>query len=387
MRRLTAILAADVVGFSAMMTRNEEETLNRLIAFRNKHFDPIVARHNGRIVKLTGDGALVEFASVVDALGCALAIQTGVAEDDSTPIQLRIGVNLGDIIVAGRDIYGDGVNIAARLEALAEPGGICASGLVIDSIGTRINAPFTEMGLQNLHNIETPVPVFQWVPGGRPIGPKPTNQGSDHHSGKASIAVLAFDNMSTDPEQEYFSDGIAEDIITALSHFRDFFVIARNTSFSYKGQQVPVTQICRDLGVRYVLEGSVRRSGNRVRVTAQLIDGSRDTHIWASKFDRGLDNIFDLQDEITQAIVASVAPETMRAETLRARSKRPENLTAWDRVLQARWHLGTFQKSSNQTARTLLEEALSADAENSDVHSAIAQCELMAMLHFWSEEP
>ncbi|GGH22313.1 TolB amino-terminal domain-containing protein [Cribrihabitans marinus] len=380
MRRLVAILAADVVGYSGHMAREESATLAHLTRLRRKHFEPAMNRHRGRVVKLTGDGALAEFNSVVDAVSCAIALQTAIAEDRDMPLQLRIGINLGDIVMSGGDIYGDGVNIAARLEALAEPGGICLSGLVRESIGNRIEAEFSDDGHQALRNIESPVRVFRW-PAGDDLRPRPDADAAP--SGKASIAVLAFDNMSPDPEQEYFSDGIAEDIITALSHFRDFFVIARNTSFAYKGQPMRVDALCAELGVRYLLEGSVRRAGDRVRVTAQLIDGATGAHIWASRFDRVMDDIFAVQDEITQAIVGAVAPETLVAETRRARAQRPESLTAWERLLQARWHLGKYNRTDNDVARALLTEALSAEPENSDANAALALCDLLAVLHLW----
>ncbi|MBE1283174.1 MAG: hypothetical protein GJ676_07665 [Rhodobacteraceae bacterium] len=380
MRRLAAILAADVVGFSALMQRDEQGTLDQLIAFRRNCFDPEIAKHNGRIVKLMGDGALVEFASVVDAVACAIAIQTGIKAQTDSQIQLRIGINLGDVITTGNDIYGDGVNIAARLEPLADPGGICLSGIVHDSLGSKINARFQDDGEQKLKNIETPVRVFRWTAGDIATSPVPS---ADPGAGKASIAVLAFDNMSSDPEQEYFSDGIAEDIITALSHFRDFFVIARNTSFTYKGQAIRVDQVCRDLGVRYLLEGSVRKAGGRVRVTAQLIDGENGAHIWAAKYDRDLTDVFAVQDEITQAIVSAVAPETIGAETRRVRSQRTENLSAWDKVLQARWHLGKFAKENNQIALDLLSRSVKSDPEVSDTHAALAHSHIMGMLHLW----
>jgi TolB-like protein/class 3 adenylate cyclase len=384
-RRLAAVLAADVVGFSAMMARAENDTLTRLIAFRKTIFDPSIRAHNGRIVKLMGDGALVEFASVIDAVNAAITIQMAVAQDPDSPIRLRIGINLGDIIHTGGDIYGDGVNVAARLEALANPGGICLAASVHQSIGTRIEARFADGGTQTLKNIETPVQIYHWQPDTVPLSATQSDGGTT--AGKASIAVLAFDNMSTDPEQEYFSDGIAEDIITALSHFRDFFVIARNTSFTYKGQAIRVDKVCADLGVRYLLEGSVRKSGTKVRVTAQLIDGQSGAHIWAAKYDRELDDIFAVQDEITRAIVSAVAPETLGAETRRARHQGPESLSAWDMLLQARWHLGKFSREHNEAARALLHKARETDPEASDIHAALALCDLMAMLHVWRPDP
>lgn len=374
-RRLTAILAADVVGFSAMMGRDEAGTLARLIDMRKTVFDPEVARTGGRIVKLMGDGALVEFASVANAVSCAIAVQERLADDPA--LKLRIGVNLSDVILQDADLYGDGVNIAARLEALAEPGGICISGLVADSLGSRLDPRFADGGLQQLKNIEKPVRVLRWSP-----ELKPATALAEPVFDRPGIAVLAFDNMSPDPEQEYFSDGIAEDIITALSHFREFKVIARNTTFTYKGKAVRVDQVCRDLGVRYLLEGSVRKAGNKVRVTAQLIDGETGAHLWANRYDRAIDDIFAVQDEITQAIVEAVAPETMNAEFKRARNQ-PERLSSWDKVLRARWHLGKFSQPDNDAARALLTQIVASDLNLSEAHAGIALCDLMAMLHVW----
>ncbi|MCE8555501.1 adenylate/guanylate cyclase domain-containing protein [Ruegeria pomeroyi] len=374
-RRLTAILAADVVGFSAMMGRDEAGTLARLIDMRKTVFDPEVARTGGRIVKLMGDGALVEFSSVANAVSCAIAVQERLAADPT--LKLRIGINLGDVIQQGSDLYGDGVNIAARLEALAEPGGICVSGPVADSLGSRLDPRFADTGLQPLKNIEKPVRVLRWL-----ANMEPAIALAEPGFDRPGIAVLAFDNMSADPEQEYFSDGIAEDIITALSHFREFKVIARNTTFTYKGKAVRVDQVCRDLGVRYLLEGSVRKAGNKVRVTAQLIDGETGAHLWADRYDRSIDDIFAVQDEITQAIVEAVAPETMNAEFKRARN-RPESLSSWDKVLRARWYLGKFSQPDNEEARALLSQIVASDPNMSEAHAGIALCDLMAMLHVW----
>ncbi|WP_246139434.1 adenylate/guanylate cyclase domain-containing protein [Falsiphaeobacter marinintestinus] len=329
-----------------------------------------------------GDGALVEFASVAEAVSCAIAIQNSIVRSTADDIKLRIGINLGDVISSGDDIYGDGVNIAARLEGIADPGGICISGIVHQSLGSPNSGMFHDLGPQSLKNVTAPVNVFAWHPE-KHAHQASANRAPISDEGKASIAVLAFDNMSTDPEQEYFSDGIAEDIITALSHFRDFFVIARNTSFTYKGKPVRVDQVCRDLSVRYVLEGSVRKAGSRIRVTAQLIEGKTGAHLWADRFDRDLTDVFAVQDEITQSIVTAVAPETMGAETRRARSKRPENLSAWDLVLRARWHLGQFNRADNETATRLLNQSLATEPDDSVTHATLALCHLMAMLHYW----
>ena len=383
-RRLTAILAADVVGYSGLMAEDEDGILSALQAFRRSCFDPIVEAHHGRIVKLMGDGALVEFASVIDAVRGAIAIQTARMDTADRQIRLRIGVNMGDIITDGDDIYGDGVNVAARLEAIAEPDGICISGIVQESLTNRVEAHFADAGEHQLKNIERPVRVFRWQPDGASV--QVPGQTPGRKTDKPSIAVLAFDNMSGDREQEYFSDGIAEDIITALSQFKEFFVIARNTSFTFKGQPIRVDQVCRELGVRYLLEGSVRKAGSRVRVTAQLIDGETGAHLWAAKYDRNLDDIFAVQDEITAAIVSAVAPETLGAELKRARATRPENLTAWDKVLQARWHLGHFAQDHNAQARRLLAEATEAAPELSDAYAAQALCDIYDMLHLWVDD-
>ncbi|WP_171098276.1 adenylate/guanylate cyclase domain-containing protein [Ruegeria sp. HKCCD7255] len=380
-RRLIAILAADVVGYSSLMARDEQGTLDKLLTLRKTVFDPQIAAHSGRLVKLMGDGALVEFPSVTDAVACAIAVQTQIDAEADPELRLRIGINLGDVIIEGGDIYGQGVNVAARLEAKAQPGGICISDMVRQGIGQRLRAMFSDGGEHSLKNIEDPVRIYQWSPDDAPVPQNVTE--TQPISDNPGIAVLAFDNMSADPEQEYFSDGIAEDIITALSHFREFFVIARNTSFTYKGQAIRVDDVCRDLGVRYLLEGSVRKAGQRVRVTAQLIDGSTGAHIWAERYDRAIDDIFAVQDEITQAIVQAVAPETLGAETRRARAKRPDSLSSWDKVLQARWHLGKFAKADNDAARALLSNAVEADPNLCDGHAGIALCDLMAMLHVW----
>jgi len=380
LRRLSAIVAIDVVGYSAMMARDEAGTLERLRAYRKGALDPLVARHNGRVVKLMGDGALVEFASVVDATECAFALQRAGRDD----LPLRIGINMGDVIIEGGDIYGDGVNIAARLEALAQPGGVCVSGIVRESLGNRVDADFSDGGEQTLKNIATPVRVFHWHPDSAASPPPPPEVA---RPAKPSIAVLAFDNMSGDPDQEYFSDGIAEDIITELSHFQEFFVIARNSSFAYKGRAVRIEDVCDELGVRYLLEGSVRRAAGRVRVTAQLIDGHSGMHLWAERFDRNLDDVFAVQDEITRSIVTAVAPETLDAELRRARSQPPGNLSAWDKVLRARLHFSKFTREDSDRTRELLTQAIAEAPDMPEAYSSLAMAELIAMLQSWRSDP
>jgi adenylate cyclase len=309
-RRLAAILAADVVGYSGLMERDEAGTLERLKACRRDLLDPRIAEHGGRLVKLMGDGALVEFASVVDAVKCAVAIQRDLetnAAADNPPIAFRIGINLGDVIIEGDDLYGDGVNIAARLQELAAPGSICVSGTVVEHIRGRAEVTFEDRGEHRLKNIERPLRVYRVkLDGAKAASDRAPAGARSHHD--ASIAILPFVNMSDDPGQEYFSDGITEDVITELSRFRSLFVIARNSSFVFKGSAVDVRDVGRKLGVRYVVEGSVRRAANRVRVTAQLIDAEAGAHVWAERYDRELADIFDVQDEVTRQIVVNIAP-------------------------------------------------------------------------------
>jgi len=314
-RRLAAIVSADVVGYSRLMGVDETGTLSDLRAHRAELIDGKIAEYGGRIVKTMGDGLLLEFASVVEATQCMVEVQKGMAErnegtDEARRIIFRIGVNLGDIIIDGEDILGDGVNIAARLQEIAEPGGVSISRRVYEDVQERLDTAFEDTGEQSLKNIAKPVHVWRWSPG--KSSPSDTPEAIDQAPlplpSKPSIAVLPFDNMSGDPEQEYFADGIAEDVITALSRFGSLFVIARNSSFTYKGQAVDVKRVGQELGVRYVVEGSVRKAGNRVRITAQLIDAASGNHIWADRFDGSLDDVFELQDQITEQIVVAVEP-------------------------------------------------------------------------------
>ena len=297
-RKLAAILAADIAGYSRLMGADEEGTLARLKALRSELIDPKNKQHHGRIVKTTGDGILIEFLSVVDAVRCAIEVQQGMVERNADVpqekrIEFRVGVNLGDVMIEGRDLYGDGVNIAARLEALAEPSGICISRTVLNHARDKVPFDVEDAGEQTLKNIARPVHVYRIIitPSQRPATPKsevPALALPD----KPSVAVLPFTNMSRDPEQEFVSDGIAEDVITALSRYPSLFVIARNSSFTYKGRSVDVKQVGRELGVRYVLEGSVRKAGNRIRVTAQLVEAGTSNHVWAERYDRDLADIF-----------------------------------------------------------------------------------------------
>ncbi len=368
-RRLAAIMAADVVGYSKLMAADEVGTLATLKAHRADLFDPLVARHNGRIVKLMGDGVLVEFASAVDAVDCADAVQRALAESDG-PVKLRIGINLGDVMIDDDDVYGDGVNVAARLEALAKPGGICISNMVYQNVHTKTDAVFVDIGEQNLKNIDRPIAVWRWQSGGQNAVRHAQGEASDRGV-RPSIAVLPFNNMSGDPDQEYFSDGITEDIITELSRFRELFVIARNSSFFYKNKLQKVTDIGRDLGVAYIVEGSVRRAGSRVRVTAQLIDSETGKHIWAERYDRELKDIFDLQDEITQTIVAVLPAKLQGALVEAVRSRASEDLSAYDRYLHGRW---LYDQSTGQDPKALqlLSDAIEIDPACAHAHAYIA---------------
>lgn len=376
-RRLAAIVATDVVGYSRMMGKDETGTLVRLQALRKELLHPKIAEYGGRIVKTTGDGALIEFSSAVDAVQHAIDVQSAIAAwnadtPDDRRIVLRMGINVGDIIAADDDIYGDGVNVAARLEALAEPGGVCISRSVFDQVKGKLDLPFVDLGLQTVKNIAEPVRVYQWQAASAEasaIGK--SNQGISL-SDKPAIAVLPFDNMSGDPDQEYFADGIAEDLITALSRFRWFFVIARNSSFTYKGKAIDIKTVARELGVQYVIEGSVRKAGNRVRITAQLIDAVSGRHIWAERYDRDLSDIFEVQDEITAAITGAVGPSFAAAEAQRASRKEPENLDAWDLAMRANGHVWRFNKHDLEEAKRLFREAVEVDPNSSFAQSGLA---------------
>ena len=377
-RRLAAILAADVVGFSRLMEIDEAGTLAALQAHRAECVDPTIAQNNGRIVKLMGDGALVEFASVVDAVACAVAIQQGMAARNAgvagdKRIEFRIGVNLGDVIVEGDDIYGDGVNVAARLEALAAPGGVCISGTVRDHIAGKLQHEFVDGGEQNVKNLSRPVHVWRWSGGASAPASAPVERAAGPISNKPSIAVLPFNNMSGDPEQEYFSDGITEDIITELARNRGLFVMARNSSFAFKGTAIDIAEAGRKLGVRYVVEGSVRKSGKRVRITAQLIEAATGGHIWAERYDRDMEDIFAVQDEVTRSIVAAV-PGQLESDIVKASRRKPtESLDAYDYYLRGKQLYNGWRDDDMSEGMAAFEAALKLDPNFARAHAYLGQ--------------
>jgi len=428
-RRLAAILAADVVGYSRLMGEDEEGTLAVLKAHRAALIDPKIAEHQGRIVKTTGDGMLVEFASVVEAVQCAVEIQKEMAERNADVAEdrrmlFRIGINIGDVIIEGDDIYGHGVNVAARLEGLADPGGICVQRAVRNQVRDKLPVVFEDLGEVEVKNIARPIRVFRVLPEG--VTPKPPKRrgagppsrvqllattvlalliaaggigfwlkpwasesvfAASPLSAKSSIAVLPFTNLSKDPEQEYFSDGITNDIITDLSKFHDLFVIASNSTFVYKGKPVNVQQVGRELAVRYVLEGSVQRSGERVRINAQLIDATTGGHLWAERYDEEIDDIFDLQDRITKRIVRTLAVRLTDIELDRVSVKATRDLEAYDYVLRGREQLLRFDSAGNFEARDLFRKAIKLDTSYADAYAGLGWTHLNAFLFGWTDAP
>jgi adenylate cyclase len=373
-RRLSAVLAADVAGYSRLVGLDEEGTLAQLRFLRAELIDPAIASHRGRLIKTTGDGILVEFPSVVDAARCALDVQRGVARRNAEiaadrRIVFRMGIHLGDVVVDGDDLLGDAVNIAARLESIAAPGGISLSEDAWRQVRDKLPERFVDLGEQTLKNIARPVRVYRFDLAGDEA-PRPTLALPD----KPSIAVLPFQNMSGDPEQDYFTDGMVEDITTGLSRINWLFVIARNSSFAYKGKTVDIKQVGRELGVRYVLEGSVRKAGDRLRITGQLIEAGTGSHLWADRYDGVLDDVFDLQDRMTETIVGIIEPSVRRAEIERARRKRPENLGAYDLHLRALPHTHSAMPEDAVIAIGHLEKALELDPGYAPVHAALALC-------------
>jgi adenylate cyclase len=394
-RRLTTILAADVVGFSRLMGADESGTLSALKAHRKELIEPTSQQYGGRIVKLMGDGALMEFASVIDAVLFAVEVQCAMREHNADvpaerQIVYRIGINIGDIIVEGDDIYGDGVNIAARLEGLSEPGGIYVSRNVFDHVKNKIEVGFEDLGDQQVKNIEEPVRVYKVTTGPceRLKGDLAIVAGAKACSAKKpAIAILPFDNMSGDAEQEYFADGITEDLITELARFQNLVVIARNSTFTYKGKATRVKDVARDLGVHYVVEGSVRRAGNRVRVTVQLIESKSEKHVWAERYDRELTDIFDIQDEVTRAIIGALPSRLEAADIERIKRKPPQDLAAYDYVLRSKilHHHGT--KEANAEALQVLNKAIEVDPDYAQAYAWKACTLRQAILRGYTEEP
>lgn len=387
-RRLAAILCADVASFSYMMGEDEEGTIAKLKTLHKKCFAPRVAENRGRIVKLMGDGALVEFASVVDAVSCAIAVQEDTATaDEFSDIALRIGVHVGEIIGEGRDIYGNGVNIAARLQEVAKPGGIALSGRAYEHAVTRFDSIFSDGGQQTLKNISQPVRVYLSSPdSSAQIAASAKTRQSHALPDKPSIAVLPFNNMSDDPEQEYFADGVVEAITATLSRIKSFFVIARNSAFAYKGRAINVRQIGNELGVAYVLEGSVQKAGNRLRITVQLIETAGGAHLWAEKYDGAVDDIFDLQDQITEQVAGAMSPSIRTAEVERSRRKRPQDLGAYDYTMRAMPHVWMMAKDDAQKALELLEKALTIDPDYPLALALKAWCWAQHSVYNWQED-
>ncbi len=384
-RRLAAILAADMVGYSRLMEADEEGTIARHKALRAELIDPKIAECNGRIVKTTGDGLLIEFASVVDAVRCAVEVQQSMAErevdiPDHRRIRYRVGVNLGDIVIEGDDILGDGVNIAARLEGLAEPGGIAISGKVRRELEGKLALRFTELGEKKLKNIERLVTVHTVEMNGDDTSGTQELATLDALLEKPAVAVLPFNNLGGDPEQDYFCDGLTEDIITLLAAWRTFPVIARNSTFAYKGSYPDIRQVAKELNARYVIEGSVRRAGDKIRTTAQLIDAETGLHIWAEKFDGTIDDIFEMQDRLTHKIVATVEPEMQQAEVKKSETRRTSNLSAWERYLRGMNELYKMTEDSTKAARAQFEAAVELDPDYSDAYAGISWSHQREML-------
>ncbi len=391
-RRLAAIVFADVAGYSRLIGADETGTLASFRSHREELIDGKIAEYGGRIVKTMGDGLLLEFPSVVQATQCVIEVQQGMAErnegiEEDRRIVFRIGINIGDIIIEGDDILGDGVNIAARLQEIAEPGGVSISNRVHEDVRDRIDVIFNDAGEQTLKNIARPVQVWRWSLTSSAAAQPTTTDVPLPLPDKPSIAVLAFNNMSDDPGQEYFADGIAEDVITALSRFRSLFVIARNSSFTYKGRAVDITLVACELGVRYVVEGSVRKAGNRVRITAQQIDATSGNHLWADRFDGSLDDVFDLQDQITEQIVVAVEPEIGAHERERARRKPPDSLDAWELLQRGLGHFHRINKADHEEAMRLFERAAELEPNFALAHAYLAYAYWFAVPLGFSNDP
>ncbi len=386
-RRLTAILATDVVAFSRLVGIDEEGTISALSTHRREFIEPNVEQHHGRIVKTSGDGALIEFASAVDAVRFAVEMQRGMAQRNvgvpsDKRIEFRIGINVGDVVIDGDDILGDGVNIAARLEGIADPGGVLVSRTVRDQVRDRLQLDFVDLGERALKNIARPVRVYRVqalvesseAPSGGEVLALPD---------RPSIAVLPFQNMSGDPEQDYFADGIAEDIITGLSRLRWLFVIARNSSFTYKGRNVDVRQVGRELGVGYVLEGSVRKGGNRIRITGQLVEAQTGNHLWAERYDRALDDVFAIQDTITESVIGCIQPELYAAEHNRLKRKPPQSLDAWESFVRGMFLYSQHTDAATKEALGMLDRAVELDRSYAQAHGLRAVCLAWRAIQGW----
>jgi adenylate cyclase len=386
-RRLAAILAGDIAGYSRLMGADEEGTLSRLNAHRREFMDPKVAEHRGRIVKRTGDGVLIEFASAVDAARCAVEIQHGMAERNaSVPqdkrIEFRIGVHVGDVMIEDGDIFGDGVNIAARLEGIAQPGGICISDDAYRQVRGKLDANFQDAGEQELKNIARPVRVYRVQLNGATLTARTPLPIPD----KPSIAVLPFDNLSAEPDQGYLADGFVEAITAALSHIRSFFVIARNSAFTYKGRATNVRNIGRELGVAYVLEGSVQKAGNRLRITVQLVETESGAHVWSSRYDGTIDDIFNLQDRITEQVAGALQPSIRIAEIERSRRKRPQDLGAYDYTMRAMPHVWMLENEASAKALELIDKALAIDPKYPLALSLAGWCHAQRAVYNWADD-
>ena len=387
-RRLAAILAADVAGYSRLMGIDEEGTHKDLKAHCHELVEPKIQQHRGRMIKNTGDGFLAEFTSVLDAVRCATEIQQGmILRNGKTPderrIEFRIGVHQGDIIIDSGDIFGDGVNVAARLEGIADPGGICVSARVQEDVRGNLDLALDDIGEQRLKNIERPVRVYRILSENKATRPRPALALPD----RPSIAVLPFQNMSGDPEQDYFADGVVEELITALSRFRQLFVIARNSSFTYKDRAADVKEVGRELGVRYVLEGSVRRAANRVRITAQLIDAQTGGHLWANRFDGTPEDIFDLQDQVTTSVVGAIIPKLEEVEFNRSKFKPTESLDAYDYYLRAMMYFNQWTDETIGKALDLFYKAIELDPEFASANGLAAWCYVRRKLSGWMKNP
>ncbi|HEV8391895.1 MAG TPA: adenylate/guanylate cyclase domain-containing protein [Dongiaceae bacterium] len=387
-RRLAAILAVDVVGYTRLMEQNEAGTFARLKAHRKEVMEPQIAHHQGRVFKLTGDGLLAEFGSVVEAVACAVGLQDGMAAANAASsadgrMELRIGVNLGDVMVESGDLYGDGVNLAARLQELAAPGGICVSAKVREEVARKLDVGFEDLGERLLKNIAAPVRAYALRSEATPA----SNSPMPVPPAGRSIVVLPFDNLSGDLEQQYFSDGIAEDIIADLSKVSGLFVIARNSAFTYRGKAAKVQDIGRELGVRFVLQGSVRKAGNRVRIAVQLIDGTTGGHLWAERYDRDLHDIFSVQDEVTREIVSTLAMKLSEGERRRIERRGTDNLEAYDCFLRGRQLQWQRTKEANQEARPLLERAIELDATFTRAYSFLACVHFLDHANQWNALP